>query len=224
MALYKKLAIVVQADIIDTPQYVTTLEGVSEGHPGDYLVTGIDNEQWFVCPKWFHSAYTHIKGNLYQREPQVLQAVQITKPDKVSAPTGDINGMPGDYKVTGKKGEQWFVKPDIFEKTYKKIGGDKPMKQQNNLQKAIDQIGEINVLKYLPKGMKLHGCDIHGKFLAHYKENNPLCPLCSMSANAGEANGTTASQVELFINLTDAVKQSIPGVPSGNTSGEGVHA
>lgn len=199
---YRKKAITVQADVIDTPQYVTTLEGVSEGKPGDYLVTGIDYEQWFVKPEWFKGSYTHIRGNLYQRKPQVLDAVQIDKPEVVSAPTGDIRGDKGDYKVTGTKGEQWFVKPDIFEKTYERVS--KSM-EKNNLQKSIDQLSMDTVRRYLPKGMAIHPCDLHGHFLAHYSNNNPTCPLCIK--HDPQAEGTTASEVELYIDLRDAMQQ-----------------
>lgn len=74
---------------------------------------------------------------------------------------------------------------------------------KNELQKSIDQIGEGTVLRYLPKGMKVHPCDIHGNFLSHYKDKNPLCPLCS--ADTGDGNGTTASEVELFIDMRDGL-------------------
>lgn len=81
------------------------------------------------------------------------------------------------------------------------------MNKINGIQKSIEQLGEDAVLRYVPKGMKLHPCDIHGKFLAHYKDSNPLCPLCS--APSGNGNGTTASDIELFIDLKDAVNKEI---------------
>jgi len=73
------------------------------------------------------------------------------------------------------------------------------MEDKNGIQKSIDQMGMEGVIRYLPKGMKLYDCPIHGKFVAHYKDANPLCPLCI--APSGDGNGTTASDVELFIDL-----------------------
>lgn len=64
----------------------------------------------------------------------------------------------------------------------------------NGIQKSINQIGMDGVIRYLPKGMRLHPCDIHGYYLAHYKNTNPVCPLCSMPTQTGE--GVTATQVE----------------------------
>jgi hypothetical protein len=81
------------------------------------------------------------------------------------------------------------------------------LKDSNGLQKAIDQLGELTVARYLPKGMKLHPCLVHGHFLAHYKDANPVCPLCIPSTESGNGNGTTSEEVELFINLKDAINQ-----------------
>jgi hypothetical protein len=197
MAKYRKKALVVTAEIADQPQYVTTLEGVSQASTGDYIVTGIDNEQWVVKPQWFDSAYTHIRGKQYQRKPQVLEAKQIQEPDVVHAATGDIKGDRGDYKVTGTKGEQWFVKPDIFDKTYEKVGG--VTMEKHPINDVIKSIGMDGTLQYLPKGMKLHPCDVHGMFLAHYKDSNPLCSLCT--ARDPRSEGITASEVEHYIDV-----------------------
>lgn len=197
MAKYRKKAIMVTAYIADQDQYVTTLEGVSEAKKGDYIVTGIDNEQWAVKPKWFNGAYTHIKDDKYQRKPQVLEATQIDSPDTVHAPTGDIKGDPGDYKVTGTKGEQWFVKPDIFDKTYEKVGKSMTNNTKTQLQKAIDQIGMEAVQKSITHaGISIGFCDLHG----HYGfTTDKTCPLCP------SANGQTATEVEHFINIKEAI-------------------
>ncbi|MMZ43585.1 hypothetical protein D1872_51450 [compost metagenome] len=208
MAKWRKKALVVTAvpltdmALTDT-YYVTTLEGVSEGTKGDYLVTGVDNEQWIVKPKWFKQYYRHLQGDTYQRIPMVLEATQITEPEVVKAPTGDIKGDPGDYKVTGKKGEHWFVKPDIFEKTYERVG-TMHTEDKNTIQKSIDQIGLSAVERYLPKGMRIHPCDIHGHFLAHYTDENPICPLCIK--HNPQAEGTNATDVELYIDLRDSIR------------------
>lgn len=200
MAKYRKKPLTVTVERAKQQQYVTTLEGVSEAKRGDYILTGVDSEQWVVKPKWFNDAYTHIAGNQYRRKPQVLEAEQIDEPEVVSAPTGDIKGDKGDYKLTGKSGEQWFVKPDIFEKTY-----DKVAKSMTNhpINDVIKSIGMDAVTRYIPKGMKLHNCDIHGFFLAHYTDTNPICSLCV--SHSPEAEGTTATQVEHYIDIRDAL-------------------
>ncbi|MNP37019.1 hypothetical protein D3C76_1304430 [compost metagenome] len=177
----------------------------------------MDNEQWAIAPEFFTEAYTHIRGNIWQRKPQILEATQIEDTETVQAPTGPIRGDAGDYKVTGKKGEQWFVKPDIFDKTYERVS--KSMKdtiqyiednkdayiedmKRNHIQKALDQAGP-GILRYLPRGMKLHNCDIHGIYGCHYTDQGPCCPICSSTLSTG--NGVTASDVELYIDLRDSM-------------------
>jgi hypothetical protein len=77
------------------------------------------------------------------------------------------------------------------------------MPDKNAIQKSIDQIGMEAVTRYLPRGVKLYPCDIHGHFLAHCKNEMPICPLCVQHNH--EAEGTTATEVEHFINVRDAI-------------------
>lgn len=72
---------------------------------------------------------------------------------------------------------------------------------KNHIQKSIDQIGLEAVSRYLPKGMKLNPCDLHGAYLSHYKTDNPLCPLCT---TASGGNGQTATDTEHYIDLRNA--------------------
>jgi len=197
MAKYRKKALTVTVERAERQQYITTLEGVSEAKRGDYILTGVDNEQWVVKPKWFHQAYTHIEGNKYRRNPQVLEAEQIHESQIVHAPTGDIKGDKGDYKVTGKTGEQWFVKPDIFKKTYERVEKSMTM---TALQQVINQIGEDTVRKSIPVGYKIGRCDLHGSYLiSPYSEE--LCPICPI--NRQPANGPTASDVSHYITINE---------------------
>lgn len=213
MAKYRKKALMVTAVRADRDQYITTLEGVTEAKRGDYIVTGVDNEQWAVKPKWFTPSYTHIKDDTYQRNPQVLEAVQIAEPNVISTPTGDIKGDKGDYKVTGTKGEQWFVKPDIFDKTYDKVKGGKS-NMKTELQKAIDQIGLDTVSKSMPVGATLGNCDLHGMYMVG-PEQSVLCPVCPALP---DPNGTPASKVEHFIAVRDAISPA-----SGTNPGQKIN-
>lgn len=79
------------------------------------------------------------------------------------------------------------------------------MKDINGIQKSINQIGIESVQRYLPKGARLHNCEVHGGYLSHYKDKNPLCPLCIQ--HDPKAEGTTASDTELYIDLRDKAQQ-----------------
>ena len=202
MAKYRKKAIIVTADIAETHQYIATLEGITEAEVGDYIVNGVDNEQWAVKPKWFKESYRHIADNQYQRISQVLEAVQVKESEIVTTPTGDIEGDKGDYRVTGTKGEQWFVKPDIFEKTYDLVKGGYGMttikegtfNNMTPLQEAISQVGLDAVQKSMGTALLVAYCDLHGHY-AHMKGEEASCPVCP------SANGVTATEVEHYINV-----------------------
>lgn len=67
----------------------------------------------------------------------------------------------------------------------------------NELQKAVNQIGYDAVSKAIPLGARLGNCDIHGVYMVN-SEAEICCPICP---NTPPANGTTATQVEHFINV-----------------------
>lgn len=93
---------------------------------------------------------------------------------------------------------------------------------KNGLQKAMDQIGSFAVAKYIPKGMKICPCDLHGAFLSHYKNTSPLCPLCIKTDPS--ANGTISGEVSLYIDLTQSSIKALPDELRTNTSMTGLHA
>lgn len=196
MSKYQKLELIVDVDKAKAPHYLTTLEGVSEVKRGDYVITGVDHEQWAIKDKWFHSAYKHIGGNKYKRIPQIIDAKVIPNSQIVKAPTGDIRGDKGDYLITDCKGTQWFIKPDIFKKTYMKVSNStsttntakQPVKSA--LQKAIDLKGLDTVIAGIPKALRLCWCDVHGHYLNHSDKKVPLCPLCPNHISQGNG-GTT---------------------------------
>jgi hypothetical protein len=64
---------------------------------------------------------------------------------------------------------------------------------KNNIQKAIDQIGEYAVSKAIGAAV-LHRCEIHGMYACPTGQE-PSCPLCP------DPNGTDATQVEHYIDM-----------------------
>lgn len=68
----------------------------------------------------------------------------------------------------------------------------------HSLQKAISQIGIDAVQKSLiPLGARIGRCDMHGSYLI-MPGAEPSCPLCPPTP---PANGETASDVELYIDM-----------------------
>ena len=59
----------------------------------------------------------------FRKKPVVVEAFQTDTPLTISTLEGDMHAQPGDWIITGVKGEQYPCKPDIFEKTYDPIDG-----------------------------------------------------------------------------------------------------
>ena len=60
----------------------------------------------------------------FRKKPVVIDAVRITCEMTVKTLEGTMTGNPGDWLITGVKGEQYFCKDDIFRQTYEPIGED----------------------------------------------------------------------------------------------------
>lgn len=54
----------------------------------------------------------------YRKKPIVIDAVKTDEEAIINTLEGDMTASPGDYIITGVKGEQYPCKPDIFEMTY----------------------------------------------------------------------------------------------------------
>lgn len=57
----------------------------------------------------------------YRKRPVVIEAYQTEVPMDIQTLEGTMHADPGDYIITGVKGERYSYKPDIFEQTYEKV-------------------------------------------------------------------------------------------------------
>ncbi len=57
----------------------------------------------------------------YRKKPVVIEAVQTTEPLDIDTLEGTLHAQPGDWIITGIKGERYPCKPDIFEATYEPV-------------------------------------------------------------------------------------------------------
>lgn len=58
----------------------------------------------------------------YRKRPLVIEAYQTDKELIIPTLEGDMHASVEDYIITGLRGEQYPCKPDIFNKTYEKVG------------------------------------------------------------------------------------------------------
>ena len=59
----------------------------------------------------------------FRKKPVVIEAYQTKEGLKILTLEGTMEAMPGDWIITGVKGETYPCKPDIFEATYEPVEG-----------------------------------------------------------------------------------------------------
>lgn len=62
-----------------------------------------------------------MKTKKYVKKPVVVEAYQTDIEITIHTLEGDMKAMPGDYIITGVRGEQYPCKPEIFEETYDEL-------------------------------------------------------------------------------------------------------
>jgi hypothetical protein len=58
---------------------------------------------------------------LFRKKPVVVEAYQTDVEVQIETLEGVMTASPGDWIITGVKGEQYPCKPDIFEATYEPV-------------------------------------------------------------------------------------------------------
>lgn len=57
----------------------------------------------------------------FRKKPVIVEAYQTKKEMIVQTLEGPLRASPGDWIITGIKGEQYPCKPDVFSKTYEPV-------------------------------------------------------------------------------------------------------
>lgn len=62
-----------------------------------------------------------IQKRLFRKKPVIVQAYECQEKMIIHTLEGDMKANPGDFVITGIRGEKYPCKPDIFWKTYEEI-------------------------------------------------------------------------------------------------------
>lgn len=101
---------------------VSTLEGNVEARAGDWLITGVDGEQYPCSPTVFKQNYEHVTGNRYRKRPVIVTAIPLVHRTTVETPDGDLVGQPGDRLIFDENSMSTYpIKLDVFVKTYEQV-------------------------------------------------------------------------------------------------------
>ena len=77
-----------------------------------------------------------------RKKPVVVEAQKIIHNTIIKTLEGEMAGFPGDYIITGVRGEQYPIKADIFEETYERAAtppGDMDAAEIERLESAINE-------------------------------------------------------------------------------------
>ena len=81
-----------------------------------YIVYCCENNG--IVSHWMRIEPPKPKVSKYIKKPIVVEGYQTEKEMVIHTLEGDMTARPGDYIITGVKGEQYPCKPDVFEMTY----------------------------------------------------------------------------------------------------------
>ncbi len=146
--MFQKKQIQIMAVQISQPMQILDAQGAVKytGSPQDWLVIGLNGDKYFVKPDVFAATYGAVDQiaqrtvaaaenalnapvmsiitdrasdlGLFRKAPVELKAVQATEPMTIQTWEGPVKADPGDWIMTGVKGEQWPIKPEVFAKSY----------------------------------------------------------------------------------------------------------
>ncbi len=93
------------------------------GNPGDWLITGVRDEQYPCSADTFRKSYEHVEGNRYRKRPIIVEAIPLIHRTSIETGSGTLVGQPGDWLVHGINGSQYPCASDIFGKTHEPVDG-----------------------------------------------------------------------------------------------------
>ncbi|WP_210238507.1 hypothetical protein [Aquibacillus sediminis] len=65
----------------------------------------------------------------YRKKPVVVEAVKLTRSITIETSDSTMKGVPGDYLITNKDGEQYVCDRDQFEAEYELVKGQIDLKE-----------------------------------------------------------------------------------------------
>ncbi|MFC4323010.1 PGDYG domain-containing protein [Litchfieldia salsa] len=65
----------------------------------------------------------------YRKKPIVVEAIKLKRSITIETSNGTMKGLPGDYLITDKNGEQYVCERDQFESEYELVKGQIHLKE-----------------------------------------------------------------------------------------------
>ncbi|MCT2536460.1 PGDYG domain-containing protein [Aquibacillus koreensis] len=81
----------------------------------------------------------------YRKKPIVVEALKLTRSITIETSDGTKKGLPGDYLITDKNGEQYLCERDTFEADFELVKGQIDLKEM--IQKSF-RIIKTKIVKH----------------------------------------------------------------------------
>lgn len=117
-AKYVKKPVEISAIQINEPQIVHTLEGDVTANPTDWIITGVQGEQYPVPNTTFNEFYEPCENGKFRKKPIQVTAWKTDRELLIPYNNETLRASVGDYIVKQPNGTFSPVKPDIFDQTY----------------------------------------------------------------------------------------------------------
>ena len=117
---YIKKPVQVDAEQTLETKIIHTLEGDIVANPTDWIITGIEGEQYPVKDEEFKNIYDCLDNGRFRKKPIKVTAWQTDRELLIPHGESNLKASIGDYIVKHPDGNFAPVKPDIFNKTYDK--------------------------------------------------------------------------------------------------------
>ena len=79
----------------------------------------------------------------FRKKPIVVEAERCSERMSIETLEGTMVAEPGDWIITGIKGERYPCKPDIFEATYERAESSRTWFRSTELELMANKIGEM---------------------------------------------------------------------------------
>lgn len=117
-ARYVKKPVEVDAKQTLERKVINTLEGDITANPTDWIVTGVNGEQYPVSNENFIEIYDACENGRFRKKPIEVTAWQTNRELLIPYRNETLKASIGDYIVKHPDGSIAPVKPDIFKQTY----------------------------------------------------------------------------------------------------------
>lgn len=120
---YRQRPVEISAIRVESKTTVETLEGTEEASSGDWIITGINGEQWPISNSTFEKKYKPVrdKPGRFRKLPVDVEAAQMNSSFTIDTRWGTQKGKPGDWIVFTDTNDSYVCEQSIFSQSYEVI-------------------------------------------------------------------------------------------------------